>query len=186
MAAKKKAKKVPPPASRKGVKKAPVRKAKAKKVPPIPKGIHTLTPMLTFKDAAAALKFYKDAFGAKELYRLTEPDGKIGHAEMMIGDSLVMLGEEYPSMSLYGAEHYNGTPIRLNVVVKDVDKSFDRAVKAGAEALRPVADQFYGWRSGIVKDPFGYSWYFSTQIEVVTPKQMQKRYDKLMAEMKDA
>jgi PhnB protein len=181
MATKKKTRAKRPQTRKSAARKAPARKAKAKKVDPIPKGMHTLTPSLSFKDAQAALKFYKEAFGGKELYRLCEPGGKIGHAEMMIGDSVIMMGEEYPSMSIYGAEHYGGSPVRLNIAVKDVDRAFKRAVDAGAEVARPVEDQFYGWRSGIVKDPFGYSWYISSQIEELSPKQMQKRWDKMMA-----
>ncbi len=182
MAAKKKARTKRPPAPRKPA----TRNGKAKKVDPIPKGMHTLTPALAVKDANAALKFYKEAFGAKELYRLSEPGGKIGHAEMMIGDSLIMLGEEYPDMKLFAADHYGGSPIRLNIAVKNVDKAFERAVAAGAEVARPVENQFYGWRSGIVKDPLGYHWFISSQIEEVSPKQMQKRWDKMMSEARPA
>src|SRR5690606_22725715 len=132
-----------------------------------------------FRNAGAALAFYKEAFGGKELYRLCEPSGKIGHAEMMIGNSLFMLAEEYPDMRLYAADHYEGVPVRMNIAVKDVDQVFRRAVKAGAEVTRPVENQFYGWRSGNIKDPFGYHWIVSTQIEVLSPKQMQKRWDKI-------
>ncbi|MCA0199822.1 MAG: VOC family protein [Proteobacteria bacterium] len=143
--------------------------------------MHSLTPMLTFKSAGAALAFYKEAFGAKELYRLTEPSGKIGHAEMMIGNSLIMLAEEYPDMALFAADHYGGIPMRVHIAVKDVDRTFQRAVQAGAQATRPVEDQFYGWRSGSIKDPFGYHWIISTRIERLSPKQMQKRWQKLFA-----
>ncbi len=157
-------------------------KKKPKKVAPIPKGTHTVSPMFTFKDANAAIAFYKKAFGAKELFRLNEPSGKLGHAEIMIGNSLIMMGEEYPDMALYAADHYEGVPIRMNIVVKDVDAVFKQAVKAGAKATRPVQNQFYGWRSGNLKDPFGYHWMISTQVEVVTPKQMQKRWNKMFEE----
>jgi PhnB protein len=180
MATKKKASKKRPQPKRKPARKAAPR-AKAKKVDPIPKGMHTLTPALSFKDAGAALAFYKEAFGAKELYRLDTPDGKIGHAEMKIGDSIFMMGEEWPDMEVYSAEHYKGTPIRMNIAVKDVDKAFERAVAAGATVARPVENQFYGWRSGNLKDPFGYYWMIGSQIEVVSPKQMQKRWQKMMA-----
>jgi PhnB protein len=177
MAAKKKARTKP---SRKSAARKPVSN-KSRKVDPIPKGMHTLTPALSFKDAGAALAFYKEAFGAKELYRLDTPDGKIGHAEMKIGDSVFMMGEEWPDLEVYSAEHYKGTPIRINIAVKDADKAFERAVAAGAEVVRPVEDQFYGWRSGNVRDPFGYYWMIGSQIEVVSPKQMQKRWQKMMA-----
>jgi PhnB protein len=180
MAAKKKsARKRPQPSLKSAArKKAPGRKARAK-VDPIPKGMHSLTPMLIFKSAGAALAFYKEAFGGKELYRLCEPSGKIGHAEMMIGDSIIMLAEEYPDMALFAADHYGGIPIRINIAVKNVDRTFERAVQAGAQATRPVEDQFYGWRSGNIKDPFGYHWIISTQIEDVSPKEMQKRWNKM-------
>lgn len=184
MAVKKKARKKVPAKRRQAASKAPARKSKPKKVAPIPKGMHAVTPSLVFKDAKAALKFYTDAFGAKELYRLTEPDGKIGHAEMMIGDSLIMMGEEYAGMQIYSAEHYNGSPIRLHIAVKDVDRAFARAVAAGAETVRPLSNEFYGWRNGIVKDPFGYSWFIGAQIEKISPKQMQKRFDKMLSESK--
>lgn len=179
MAAKKKSpKKRTQPPRKSAARKAPARKAK-KKVAPIPKGMHSLTPMLTFKSAGAALAFYKEAFGAKELYRLREPSGKIGHAEMRIGNSIIMLAEEYPDMALFAADHYGGIPMRINIAVKDVDRTFARAVHAGAQATRPVEDQFYGWRSGNIKDPFGYHWIISTQIEDVSPKEMQKRWNKM-------
>ncbi|MGE3333187.1 MAG: VOC family protein [Rhodospirillaceae bacterium] len=171
------------PSRKSAARKTPVRKAR--KVDPIPKGMHTLTPMLTFKSAGAALAFYKDAFGGKELYRLCEPNGKIGHAEMMIGNSLIMLAEEYPDMALFAADHYGGIPMRLNLVVKDVDRTFECAVRAGAQATRPVKDQFYGWRSGNIKDPFGYHWMISTQIEDISPKEMQKRWNKMFEQQAD-
>lgn len=185
MAVKKKAqKKTARKTARKSAKKAPTRKAsakkvKSKKVPPIPEGMHTIAPMFTFKDAGAAVAFYKAAFGAKELFRLNEPSGKIGHVEMMIGNSLIMMGEEYPDMGLYAAEHYEGVPVRMNVVVKDVDRAFQRAIDAGAEVTRPVGTQFYGWRSGNLKDPFGYHWMLGSQVEELSPKEMQKRWNKM-------
>lgn len=175
MAAKKNARANRPVPARK----TPAKKTKAKKVDPVPKGMHTLTPLLTFKDASKALTFYKEAFGAKELYRLCEPSGKIGHAEIMIGNSLLMLAEEYADMSLYAPDHYDGIPMRLMVAVKDVDRTFAQAVAAGAEVTRAVETQFYGWRSGNLKDPFGYHWMVSSQVEAVSPKQMQKRWNKM-------
>lgn len=159
--------------------KAPARKSKVKKVAPVPEGTHTVSPMFTFKDAVAAIAFYKAAFGAREIFRLNEPSGKLGHAEMMIGNSLIMMGEEYPSMNLYAPDHYDGVPMRMNVVVKDVDRAFQRAVDAGAEVTRAVETQFYGWRSGNLKDPFGYHWMLSSQVEEISPKEMQKRWNKM-------
>ncbi len=156
---------------------------KAKKINPIPTGMHAITPSLVFKDAEAALKFYRAAFGAKELYRLTEPGGKIGHAEMMIGNSLIMIGEEYPDMKIYSAQHYKGSPVRMHIAVADADKIFKKAIAAGAKVGRPLTNEFYGWRTGVVQDPFGYYWSIGTQIEELTPKQMQKRWDKMMADV---
>ncbi len=182
MAAKKKARKKRLQPARKSARKPAVRKAKAKKakkVAPVPVGMPSVTPMFTFKDAALAMAFYKEAFGAKELYRLCEPSGKIGHAEMMVGNSLLMLGEEYPDMALYAPDRYEGVPVRMNIIVKDVDRAFAKAVAAGAEVTRAVETQFYGWRSGNLKDPFGYHWMLSTQVEDVKPKEMQKRWNRL-------
>jgi PhnB protein len=158
-------------------------KPKPKKVPPIPKGMHSVTPGLVFKDANAALAFYRTAFGAKELYRLVEPAGRVGHAEMMIGDSLVMMSDEYPEIGIMSAEHYEGSPVRLSIVVKNPDAAFKRALDAGAVETRPLQNEFYGWRSGIVRDPFGYHWFITSQVEVVSPKQMQKRWNKMLASM---
>lgn len=170
--------------ARKSSRKA-VRKARAganpRKVDPIPKGMPTLAPGLVFEDAEAALAFYRDAFGAKELYRLTEPGGRIGHAEMKIGGALIMLSDAYPEMDIHSVQHYGGSPIRLNIAVKDTDKAFEKAVAAGAAVVRPPQNQFYGWRCGVVKDPFGYHWLINTQIEKVSPRRMQKRLTALVA-----
>ncbi len=182
MAAKKKPKKKTAQSARKPARATSGRKAharRAKRARSSSQSPHGLTPMLTFKSAGAALAFYKEAFGGKELYRLTEPSGKIGHAEMKIGNSIIMLAEEYPDMALFAADHYGGIPMRLHIAVKDVDRVFERAIQAGAQATRPVADQFYGWRSGNIKDPFGYHWIISTQVENVSPKEMQKRWKKM-------
>lgn len=155
------------------------KKSKPKKVSTAPASPNTVSPMFTFKDAAAAVTFYKAAFGAKELFRLCEPSGKIGHVEMMIGNSLLMMGEEYPDMALYAPDRYEGVPVRMNIVVKDADRAFQRAIDAGAEATRKVETQFYGWRSGNLKDPFGYHWMISAEVEKVSPKEMQKRWNKM-------
>ena len=147
----------------------------ARKVKPIPKGYHTLTPYLIFKDAAGAIEFYKKAFGAKELVRMAKPDGKIGHAEIKIGDSLVMMADEHPEMGARSPQSIGGSPVSLYLYVKDVDKVFHQAVAAGAKVVQPLVDKFYGDRNGGVADPFGYQWYIATHTEDVSPKEMKKR-----------
>jgi PhnB protein len=176
--AKKRAKK---PAKKKAKAKA---KPKAKKVSPIPKGFHTITPYLGFKDSAFAIMFYQKAFGAKEMYRLVGPDGKVGHAELRIGDSYFMMSDEYPEMGSVSAETMGGSPIKLYLSVKNVDAFVAKAIANGATVVRPVENQFYGMRSGMIADPFGYAWSVGTQIEVVTPKQMAKRMERMMSAAK--
>ncbi len=149
----------------------------ANKVKPIPDGYHSVTPYLIVDDGARAIDFYKRAFGAKELMRMPAPGGKVGHAEIKIGDSVIMLADEAPEMDARSAKHYGGSPVSLMVYVEDVDKLFPQAVGAGAKEVRPVTDQFYGDRSGTVKDPFGHSWHLSTHKEDVSPEEMKKRMD---------
>lgn len=162
---------------------APKKKAKVAKVSYLPKGFHTVVPYLCVKDTAMALEFYRKAFGAKEVMRLEMPGNKIGHAEFTIGDSHLMISDEAPQMGALSAESMGGSPIKLNISVKNVDKFVENALANGATIVRPVMDQFYGIRSGMVSDPFGYSWFIGTQIEVLTPKQMQKRWARMLAEM---
>lgn len=145
------------------------------KVNPIPKGYHTATPYLIVKDAAGAIEFYKKAFGATELMRMPGPDGKIGHAEIKIGDSPIMLADEVPGMGFRSPESLGGSPISILLYVKDVDAVFSQAVAAGAKVQRPVADQFYGDRTGGLTDPFGHLWYVATHKEDVSPEEMKKR-----------
>jgi len=149
----------------------------AGKVKPIPDGYHSITPYLIVDDGAQAIEFYKKAFNAKEIMRMPGPGGKIGHAEIKIGDSVVMLADEAPEMDARSAKHYGGSPVTLLVYVEDVDKLFPQAVAAGAKEMRPVADQFYGDRSGTVKDPFGHSWHLSTHKEDVSEDEMKKRME---------
>ncbi len=149
----------------------------ANKVKPIPDGYHSVTPYLIVDDGAQAIDFYKRAFGAKELMRMPAPGGKIGHAEIKIGDSVIMLADEAPEMDARSAKSYGGSPVSLMVYVEDVDKLFPQAVAAGGKEVRPVADQFYGDRSGTVKDPFGHSWHLSTHKEDVSPEEMKKRME---------
>jgi PhnB protein len=149
-------------------------------VRPIPEGYHTVTSYLIIKDAARALDFYKQAFGAVELMRMAGPDGCIGHAEIRIGDSPIMLADEFPGMGFRSPQSLGGTPVSLLLYVEDVDKRFSQAVAAGATVLRPVKDQFYGDRSGTLKDPFGHTWHLSTHKEDVSVEEIARR----MAAMK--
>lgn len=144
-------------------------------VKPIPDGYPRVSPYLVVDGAAQAIDFYTQVLGAGERMRMGGPDGKIGHAELQFGDSVVMLADEYPDMGYVGPKTVGGTPVTIGVYVEDVDKTFDAAVKAGAKALRPVEDQFYGDRSGQIEDPFGHRWSISTHVEDVPPDEMQKR-----------
>jgi len=138
---------------------------------------HTATPFLAYKDANAAIEFYKKAFGATERMRLTEPSGKIGHAEIAIGDSVIRLSDEYPEYGVISAQTLGASTVRMNLHVPDVDALAKQALAAGAKMVRPVADQFYGYRSGAFSDPFGYTWILSTHIEDVSVEEMQRRFD---------
>ena len=142
---------------------------------PIPDGYHTVTPYLIVKGAAQAIEFYKKAFGATEMLRMARPDGRIAHAEIKIGDSPVMLADEFPEMEARSPQSFGGTPVSIMLYVEDVDTIFSQAVAAGAKVQRPVADQFYGDRTGGVEDPFGHVWYIATHTEDVSPEEMRKR-----------
>jgi PhnB protein len=144
-------------------------------VKPIPEGYHSATPYLIVKDAARAIEFYKRAFGATELLRMAAPGGKIGHAEIKIGDSPIMLADEVPDMGALSPESLGGTPVSILLYVEDVDAVFNQAIAAGAKVQRPVKDQFYGDRTGGVTDPFGHVWYVATHKEDVSPEEMRKR-----------
>lgn len=146
----------------------------------IPDGYHSVTPYLIVHDAAAALDFYKKALGAVELMRMPAPNGRIGHAEIRIGDSPVMLADEHPEMGAKSARTIGGSPVSLMVYVEDVDARVAQAVAAGAKLTRPVANQFYGDRTGGVDDPFGYHWYLATHVEDVPPDELEKRAAKAM------
>lgn len=148
---------------------------KGKKVQPIPEEYRGATPYLSVKDAAGAIEFYKKAFGAREVMRMPQPDGKIGHAEVRIGDAPIMLADEFPEMNFRSPQSLGGTPVNIVVYVNDVDALVSQAVGAGAKLSKPVADQFYGDRVGVLEDPFGHSWSFATHIEDVTPEEMNKR-----------
>jgi PhnB protein len=150
-------------------------------VKPIPDGYHSVTPYLIVDDGAAALAFYKQAFGAVETLRLAAPGGKVGHAEIRIGDSVVMLADENPSMGARSPKTIGGSPISLMVYVENVDAMVAQAVAAGGKLVRPVADQFYGDRTGGVDDPFGYHWYLATHVEDIPPDELERRAAKAMA-----
>jgi PhnB protein len=144
----------------------------------VPEGYHTLTAYISVKDGAAAIAFYKQAFGAEEIYRMDMPGGKLGHAELQIGDSRLMLADEMPDMPdavARSPQSLGGTTFGFNVYVEDVDARFKRAVDAGAKVKRPVQDQFYGDRSGTVEDPFGHVWTLASHIEDVSPEEMKRR-----------
>jgi PhnB protein len=141
----------------------------------VPDGYHSVTPYLIVKGAAAALQFYKDAFGATELFRMAQPDGRIGHAEMRIGDSAVMLADEHPEMGFLGPQSLGGTSISIMLYVENVDDVTAKAVTAGLKVLRPVQTQFYGDRSGNFEDPFGHRWTIATHVEDVSPEELDRR-----------
>lgn len=151
------------------------------KVKPIPDGYHTFTPYLIVKGAARAIDFYKQAFGATERCRLAMPGHKIGHAEIQIGDSVIMLADGCAEMGAKDPEAFGGTPVMCHLYVTDVDKTFAQAIAAGAKVMRPIQNQFYGDRSGMITDPFGHIWNVSTHIEDVTPEETQKRAAALFA-----
>ena len=150
-------------------------------VKPIPEGYHTLTPYIIVDGAARAIDFYKRAFGATETMRMPAPNGRIGHAEVRIGNSAIMLADEHPEMGAQGPRHYKGSPVSLLLYVTDVDATVKRAVEAGAKIKRPVADQFYGDRTGGLEDPFGHQWWIATHIEDVSPEEMVQRASKAHA-----
>jgi PhnB protein len=144
-------------------------------VNPIPDGYHSVTPYLVVRGAAAALAFYAEAFGAVEKFRMEEPEGRIGHAEITIGDSTVMLADEHPELGFLGPAEPGTSPVTIMLYVEDVDEVVARAVAAGATLTRPVADQFYGDRTGGLVDPFGHTWYVATHIEDVSPEEIERR-----------
>jgi PhnB protein len=152
------------------------------KVSPIPEGFHSVTPYLVIKGAAQAIDYYKKVFGATELVRMNGPGGTVGHAELQIGDSRIMLADENPTM---GEGHASATtigasPVSLYVYLPNVDEVMQNAKAAGAKVLRPAEDQFYGDRSGFIQDPFGHFWGIATHIEDVSPAEMKERMKKAM------
>jgi PhnB protein len=174
------AKKAPAKVSAKAVAIAKKKSVPAK-VPPIPSGFTTVTPYLVIKGAAAAIDFYKKAFGAKEIHRLPMPDGRIGHAMIRIGDAYIMLADEFPEMGNRGPDSLGGSSCNILLYVKNADKAFQQAIEAGAKQIMPLANMFWGDRYGKIRDPFGHEWSIATQVEVVTAKQMAKRFQETMA-----
>ena len=157
-----------------------------KAVKPIPEGFRSVNPYLCVDDAARAIEFYKEAFGATERMRMEAPGGKIGHAEIQIGDTIVMLADEMPEMNFRSPRTLGGPTSHFMVYVEDVDARVGQAVKAGATLKRPVKDEFYGDRSGSVEDPFGHLWYISTHIEDPTPEEIKRRLKVEMAQQAGA
>jgi PhnB protein len=142
--------------------------------------IHEAFTYLRVKDAPAAIRFYEAAFSATEKFRLTEPSGRIGHAELDFGGTTIMISEEYPEAGIVGPASLGGTSFSVHLHVDDADAAVARAVAAGATVVRPLRDQFYGERSGAIRDPFGHDWLIGHEIERMTPQEMQRRYDALM------
>jgi len=147
----------------------------------IPDGYHSVTPYLICKGAAKAIEFYKQAFGATELFRMEGPGDSVGHAEIKIGDSPIMLADEFPEMQARSPESYGGSPVSIMLYVEDVDKVVERAVADGAKVVRPVQDQFYGDRNGTLTDPFGHTWTIATHKEDVSSAEMKRRADAMIA-----
>jgi len=170
---KKKAKKAAP---KKTARKAAPKASKTpKKVQAIPAGYRTVTPLLVVRDGGAAIDFYKKALGAKELLRMPMPGGGIGHAELQIGDSRVMLADETPAMGSSAPQTVGGSPVHIFLYITNVDQAYTRATGAGATGTMPPQDMFWGDRYAKVTDPFGHNWSFATHIEDVTPKEMNRR-----------
>ena len=144
-------------------------------VKPIPAGHRTVTPYLAIRNAVKALEFYKRAFGASENFRVMMPDGRLGHAEVRLGDSLVMLSDEFPEFGGKAPDTLGGSPVSIHLYVEDVDAFFKRALAAGAKERKPVMDQFYGDRSGQFNDPWGHVWNVSTHVEDVSPEELDRR-----------
>jgi len=150
-------------------------------VNPIPEGYPRVTPYLIVDDGAAAIDFYISVLGATERMRMAGPEGRVGHAELNVGDSVIMLADEHPEMNAVGPKTVGGTPVSIHVYVEDSDGAFERAIEAGAKSLAPVEDKFYGDRSGSFEDPFGHHWNVATHVEDVPEEEMAKRAEEAMA-----
>jgi PhnB protein len=152
-------------------------------VNPIPEGYPRVIPYLHVDGAVEAIDFYTSVLGATERMRMAAPDGKLGHAELQLGDAVIMLADEFPGMGASGPKAVGGTPVTIHVYVEDVDATFDRAMKAGAKEVSPVTDQFYGDRSGQFEDPFGHRWNVASHVEDVSPEEMGRRAAEVMSQM---
>lgn len=152
--------------------------------PAIPEGYRTATPYLIVQGAADAIEFYKRAFGATEMLRMADPKGRVGHAEIRIGDSVIMLADEHPGMGYHAPRTLGGSSVSILLYLEEVDVVFERATKAGAKVLRPVANQFYGDRSGTLEDPFGHIWTIATHVEDVPPEELRRRAEAAMRSMR--
>ncbi|ABC31484.1 uncharacterized protein conserved in bacteria [Hahella chejuensis KCTC 2396] len=152
----------------------------SKQVKPIPDGFHSVTPYLIIKGAADALAFYKRAFGAEETLRINGPNGSIGHAEIQIGDSRIMLADEFPDMQCLSPQTLGGSPVSLMLYVPDVDATFAKALAAGAKVRTQIEDKFYGDRSGSLEDPFGHVWHIATHVEDFSEQELMERAKKFM------
>jgi PhnB protein len=155
-------------------------------VNPIPKGYHSVTPYLVVNDGNRAIEFYKKAFGATEINRMAGPDGKIGHAELKIGDSMIMLSDEMPGATGRSPQSLGGSAVSIFLYIENVDSVFNQAIKGGAKADMPPQDMFWGDRFGKLTDPFGHLWGLATHIEDVAPQEMEKRAQAAMAQMAQA
>ncbi|MGH9216925.1 MAG: VOC family protein [Acidimicrobiales bacterium] len=144
-------------------------------VKPIPDGYPRVSPYLVVDGAQKAIEFYTTVLGATERMRMPGPDGRIGHAELRVGDSVIMLADEFPDMGAKGPSAYGGSPVSISVYVEDVDATFDKATGAGATVVRPLENQFYGDRSATFDDPFGHRWTIATHVEDVSPEEMGRR-----------
>jgi PhnB protein len=153
-------------------------------VKPIPEGYHTITPMMTVRNAEKAIEFYKKAFGAEDRGIMKGPDGKVMHAEIKIGDSIIMLSDEFPQAGVLSPESAGGSSMGLHIYIQDVDTAFDRAVKAGAQVESPLMDQFWGDRYGRLKDPFGHRWSIATHTRDLSMEEMKRGMDQAMEQMK--
>ena len=151
-------------------------------VSPVPAGYHSVTPYLLIKGASDAVEFYKKAFGATEVLRLQDPEGRISHGEICIGNSHVMLADEHPEMDFLGPQTRGGTTVSLLIYVEDADAVFAQAIAAGATEMRPLCDQFYGDRSGTVVDPWGHVWSIATHIEDLTPDEITRKFQEFFGE----
>ncbi len=158
----------------------------AKKAQAIPKGFHSVTPSLMVDGAAKAIDFYKKALGAEELSRFPGPDGRIMHAEIRIGDSVIMLGDEMPEQGARGPKSIGGTPVTLFIYGENVDAAWKRAVDAGAKPIMPLMDQFWGDRAGSIEDPFGHHWWLAQRIQELTPEELRRNAEAFFSQMQPA